>query len=191
VSVGVGEGSTVAGGPGDDQLTVSTWNSNPADQARSPLRRQRVDCGDGADTLIADVRDVAGPGCATAPTGLRERMVLGRFDRKGRLRVSLGRLTRRSTVRYRILGSEPPRFPPNAGPRDEIVYGKPAIQTVKRVRGPIRAKVRVLAKVRKGLRETSRKTVRNISAQVDVQGAGAAEDVTTVRVGGVLRRAGR
>lgn len=117
-------------------------------------------------------------------------MLLGRFDRRGRLRVSLGRLTRRSSVRYRIFGSEPPRFRPDAGPLDEIGYGKPAIQTVKRVRGSIRAKVRLLAKVRKGLRETSRRTVRNVSAQVDVQGAGGAEDVTTVRVGGVLRRAG-
>ena len=184
----VGEGSTVAGGPGDDRLTVSTWNSAPKEQARAPLRRQRVDCGDGADTLIADVRDVAGPGCATAPTGLRDRMTLGRFDRMGRLRVSLGGLARRSSVRYRIVGSEPPWFPPNAGPRDRIAYGKPAVQTVKRVRGPIRAEVRLLAKVRKGLRETSRKTVRNVSAHVDVQGAG---DVTTVNVGGVLRRAGR
>jgi hypothetical protein len=187
----VGDGSIVVGGPGDDRLAVSTWNSDPAEQARAPVRRQRVDCGEGADTLIADVRDVAGSGCATAPTGLRERMLLGRFDRRGRLRVSLGRLTRRSSVRYRIFGSEPPRFRPDAGPLDEISYGKPAIQTVKRVRGSIRARVRLLAKVRKGLRETSRRTVRNVSAQVDVQGAGAAENVTTVRVSGVLRRAGR
>jgi len=187
----VGEGSLVIGGPGDDRLTVSTWSSDPKGQARTPVRRQRVDCGDGADTLIADVRDVAGPGCATAATGLRERMTLGRFDRMGRLRVSLGRLMRRSSVRFRIVGSEPPRFAPNAGPRDEIAYGKPAVQTVKRVRGPIRAEVRLLAKVRKGLRETSRRTVRNVSAHVDVQGSGAAADVTTVHVGGVLRRTGR
>ena len=159
VSAVTGEDSTVAGGPGDDRLTVSTWNSDPEEQARAPLRRQRVDCGDGADTLTADLRDVAGPGCATAPTGLRERMTLGRFDRKGRLRVTLGRVARRSSVRHRIVGSEPPGFSPNASPLHEIAYGKPATQTITRVRGAIRAKVKLLAKVRKGLRETSKRTV--------------------------------
>ncbi len=73
-------------------------------------------------------------------------MTLGRFDRKGRLRVKLGRVVRRSSVRHRIVGSEPPGFSPNASPLHEIAYGKPATQTIKRVRGAIRAKVKLLAR---------------------------------------------
>ena len=186
VSATLGEGASVIGGGGDDLLNVSTWTSDPEAQARTPVRRQRVDCGDGADTLIADVRDEAGPGCAAAPAGLRERMKLGTFDRKGRVRVTLGRVARPSAVRYRLVGPEPPKLSPNASPRHQIPYGKPAIQAIKRVKGKIRAKVKLLASVRKALRKTPRRSIGNASAHVDVLGAG---DVTTVSVGGVLRRA--
>ena len=191
VEATVGDGAGVLGGAGDDRINVSTWNSDKATQALAPLRRQRVDCGDGSDTLIADARDEPGPGCAAAPAGLKEGMTLGRFDREGRLRATLGRATVRSSVRFRIVGSEPPRLKPNASPRHEIAWGKPDVQSVKRVSGAIRANVKLLASVRKALRTTKRRTVPNVSARVDVRRAGAAGDATSVGLGGVVRRAGR
>ena len=191
VEATVGDGAGVLGGAGDDRINVSTWNSDKATQALAPLRRQRVSCGDGSDTLIADARDEAGPGCAAAPAGLKEGMTLGRFDREGRLRATLGRATVPSSVRYRIVGSEPPRLKPNASSRHEIAWGKPDVQSVKRVSGAIRANVKLLPSVRKALRTTKRRTVPNVSAHVDVRRAGAAGDVTSVGLGGVVRRAGR
>jgi hypothetical protein len=187
----LGDGAGVLGGAGDDRINVSTWHSDKATQALAPLRRQRVDCGDGSDTLIADARDEAGPGCAPAPAGLKEGMTLGRFDRAGRLRATLGRATVPSSVRYRIVGSEPPRLKPDASPRHEIPWGKPGTQSVKRVSGAIRANVKLLASVRRALRRTDRRSVPNVSVRVDLRRAGAAGDVTTVALGGVVRRAGR
>ncbi len=151
----LGDGAGVLGGAGDDRINVATWNSDKATQALAPLRRQRVDCGDGSDTLIADARDEAGAGVrrgARRAEGGHDARAL-RPRRAGCARRSGGRPVP-SSVRYRIVGSEPPRLKPNASPRHEIAWGKPDVQSVKRVSGAIRAKVKLLASVRKALRAT-------------------------------------
>jgi hypothetical protein len=82
-------------------------------------------------------------------------------------------------VRLTISGPEPPRF---SSLRDVIDYAKPSRKTV---RGPIRAKLRTRPSVRKQLRTRRKPLRRGVRATLELR---AGRDVTTVYVGGVLRR---
>ena len=102
-------------------------------------------------------------------------MTLGRFDRQGAVRVAVGRVTRPTSVRYGIFGSK--TFKASG---DKIPYAKPAMKTLARVRGAIRAKVRTIASIRKHLR-TRKKSVRGVRANLDLRRAGEKRgDLTSV-----------
>jgi hypothetical protein len=188
VSSGLPDDGVVLGGPGDDILNVSTWNADPETQARQPIRRQRVDCGEGADRLTADAADVAGPSCAPTPSGLQEGMTLGRFDRAGIVHLAVGRLTRAADLQFGLSGPRPPAFTSSFRLGD-VAYGKPAATTRSRFRGAIRADVRTVPSVRKRMR-TRRQPVRGARVSFVMRGGGDhAGDTTSATVGGVLRPA--
>jgi hypothetical protein len=184
VLAGLSADSVVLGGPGNDGLDVSTYNADPATQARQPVLRQVVDCGDGADTVRADARDVAGTGCVATPTGLREGMTLGRFDRRGTLRLAGGRVGGPASVRYRIDGPAPPAFRRSVS---VIAYTAPPVKALGRLNGAIRTTVPAVTRVRKRLR-TQRRPIRGVRAVIDLRRVGeTGGDLTTVTVSGVLR----
>src|SRR3954452_6574217 len=101
---GIPDDSVVIGGPGDDRLDVATENTD----GKTAISRQRVDCGDGADTAGIDARDVLGPACGPAPRAERRDMTAGRFAETGSIRVSPGRLSAPAGARVSLTGPRPP-----------------------------------------------------------------------------------
>jgi Ca2+-binding RTX toxin-like protein len=173
--------SIVLGGPGDDRLNFDTENVT----GESPVARQRLDCGDGADLAIIDAREVVGPGCGPAPHGVTRRMTLGTFGDTGAIRLAVGRVSRPTRVRIRMTGPAPPGLN-STSPNFQVPYA--AIKVLPRITGAVRTTINPVSSVRRRLR-TRRAAVRRVVVQMDLSAPGQqTADRTSLFLISTLRR---
>lgn len=183
---GIPDDSVVIGGPGDDRLDVATENTD----GKTAISRQRVDCGDGADTAGIDARDVLGPACGPAPRAVSRDMTVGRFDETGSIRVSLGRLSAPARARVSLTGPRPPAL--SATTTNGLRGYTAAPKLLPRTGSALTTTITPIASVRRSLR-TRRAPVRNVYVTLDLSAPGRPTgDRAVLFVRGVLRRvAGR
>jgi hypothetical protein len=174
-------GLRVSGGPGND--FIATFDHRIETFAPAPVSRQTIDCGAGADRLSIDDRDVAGPGCAPAVTGLKTGATLGRFDSAGRIALPAVRVRSTSNLRFEVGGPRPPSFTIPTGPSGTTPTTVFGTRSVPRARGTVRTNVRARPSVRSALR-TRRTPVTSATVSVRARRGG---DETTVLVRGTLR----